>query len=29
MAQNRRGPMGGHRHGPMVVEKANDFKRYN
>ena len=29
MAQNRRGPMGGHGPGPMMVEKANDFKRYN
>lgn len=26
MASNRRGPMGGPRRGPMVVEKANDFK---
>ena len=26
MAQNKRGHMGGPGHGPMVVEKANDFK---
>ncbi len=29
MAQNRRGPMGGPGHGPVAVEKANDFKRNN
>ena len=29
MAQNRRGSIQGHRPGSMIVEKANDFKRYN